>query len=48
MRKIAMWIINNIPVGRLAPHIFGFAIGATNWKRTDNNPLNPSGNTTSK
>jgi len=33
MRKIAMWLINNIPLGKLAPHIFGYAIGATSWAK---------------
>ena len=36
MRKIAMWIIYNIPIGRLAPCIFAYAIGVKKWKRTDN------------
>lgn len=27
MRRIAWWIFNNIYVGKLAPWLFGFAIG---------------------
>jgi hypothetical protein len=33
MRKIAMWIIWNVPVGFLAPHIFAFAIGCKKNRR---------------
>jgi len=38
MRKLAMWIIDNMPCGPLAPHIFGFAIGAR--KKKYNKSLN--------
>ena len=27
MRKFALWLVNNVPLGRLAPYIFGFSIG---------------------
>ena len=33
MRKFAMWLVNNIPLGRLAPYVFGFAIGRMPKKR---------------
>jgi len=26
LRIIAMWIVDNIPCGRLAPYLFGFGI----------------------
>lgn len=32
-RKIAMWLIFNIPMGKIAPIVFGFAIGAKHIKR---------------
>ena len=32
MRKLAMWIVNNIPCGRLAPYLFGFAIKRKGYK----------------
>lgn len=28
MRRIALWLVFNVPLGRLAPHVFGFAVGA--------------------
>ena len=28
MRKFAMWIVWNVPIGRLAPWLFGFAMGS--------------------
>jgi hypothetical protein len=28
LREIAMWLVLNVPLGKLAPHVFGFAIGA--------------------
>lgn len=28
MRKFAMWLVNNVPLGKLAPYVFGFAIGS--------------------
>lgn len=27
MKKFAMWLVDNVPLGRLTPYIFGFAIG---------------------
>ena len=39
MRKLAMWLIDNIPLGRFAPYIFKFAIGVTSWKRIDNKSI---------
>ena len=39
MRKLAMWLINNVPVGPLAPYIFAYAIGANSWEKTDNHAL---------
>ena len=27
MRKFAMWLFNNIPLGKLAPYVFGFIVG---------------------
>jgi len=33
MRKLAMWIFNNVPVGKFAPHILGYATGTTSWRR---------------
>jgi len=36
MKNLAMWLINNVPLGRLAPYVLGYAIGAKKWKRTDN------------
>lgn len=27
MRRFAMWLVDNVPLGKLAPYIFGFAIG---------------------
>jgi len=32
-RKIAMWVVWNIPVGKYAPTLFGFAIGSKGRKR---------------
>lgn len=28
VRRIAMWAVFNVPLGRLAPHVMGFALGA--------------------
>lgn len=33
MKKMAMWLVNHVPLGRLAPHVFAFAIGARAYKR---------------
>lgn len=38
MRKLAMWIIDNIPIGFLAPHVFAFAIGCKKYKSKEANP----------
>lgn len=27
MRKIAMWLVWNVPLGGFAPMVFGFAVG---------------------
>jgi hypothetical protein len=27
MRRFLMWLIDNVPLGRLAPYVFGLAIG---------------------
>ena len=43
MRRIAMWAVNNIPVGRFAPYLFGYAISAKKWRKTDNKRLNIDG-----
>ena len=32
LRFIARWIVQNIPCGRLAPHLFGFSIRAKKRK----------------
>ena len=26
MRTLAMWLVDNVPIGKLAPFVFGFAI----------------------
>lgn len=28
MRKIAMWLVWNVNLGRLAPHVLGFALSS--------------------
>ncbi len=28
LRRAAMWLVWNVPLGPLAPHVFGFAIGS--------------------
>lgn len=28
LRWLAMWILWNVPVGKLAPHLLGFALGS--------------------
>lgn len=28
LRRFAMWLVWNIPLGRAAPHVFGYAVGA--------------------
>lgn len=28
LRELAMWVVWNVPCGRLAPHLFGFAMGS--------------------
>ena len=33
MRKVAMWLIHNVPLGFLAPHIFAFAIGCKKYRK---------------
>lgn len=33
MRKAAIWILTNIPVGKLAPYLFAFAIKAKRFKK---------------
>lgn len=35
LRRLAMWIVWNVPCGRLAPHLFAFAIGAKSYRRVD-------------
>lgn len=32
MRRIAMWLVWNVPLGRFAPAVFGFALGAKHRK----------------
>ena len=27
MRRILFWIVDNIPLGKLAPYVFGLAVG---------------------
>ena len=27
MKEFAMWLVNNVYLGRLAPYVFGFAVG---------------------
>jgi len=34
MRKLAMWIVNNIPCGKIAPFLLGYAIGATKTNKS--------------
>jgi len=34
MRRFAMWLVFNVPLGRFAPAVFGFAMGAKG-KRVD-------------
>lgn len=33
MKSIAMWLVWNVPLGRLAPHVLAFALGAKNYRR---------------
>lgn len=33
LRGIAMWLVWNVPLGRFAPHVFKFAIGAKKMRR---------------
>lgn len=28
LRRFAMWLVWNIPLGRFAPHVLGFAVGS--------------------
>lgn len=28
MRKVLFWIVDNIPLGKLAPYVFGLALGS--------------------
>ena len=36
MRRFAMWIIDNVYIGRAAPWVFGFAIGRWPHKKEGN------------
>jgi hypothetical protein len=35
LRRFAMWLVLDcpVPMGRLAPHLFGFGIGCGNYRR---------------
>lgn len=33
MRRFAMWLVWNVPLGRLAPHVMAFALGTKNYKK---------------
>lgn len=33
LQRIAMWAVWNVPLGRFAPAVFGFAIGRKGEKR---------------
>ena len=35
LRRVAMWVIIHVYVGRFAPRLFAFAIGAKEWERKD-------------
>jgi len=35
LQKIAFWLAWNVPLGRLSPHLFAFAIGCKNYHRTN-------------
>lgn len=35
MRKFAMWIVDNIPCGRLAPILFAYAIKVTKYNKVE-------------
>lgn len=28
MRRFAMWLIDNVPMGRLSPHVLGYALNS--------------------
>jgi hypothetical protein len=28
LRRFAMWLVWNVPLGRMAPHVMGFAMGS--------------------
>ena len=34
MRRLAMWIVNNIPCGKIAPFLFSYAIGAKKYNKS--------------
>jgi hypothetical protein len=31
LRKLAMWAVWNLPLGRYAPQVFGFAVGSKKY-----------------
>ena len=35
MNKFLLWLVFNVPLGRLAPHVFGLAVGRKPVKRSD-------------
>lgn len=40
MRKFLMWIVWNIPLGKLAPWVFGLAIGSKPERINNENKAN--------
>lgn len=40
MRKFLMWIVWNIPLGKLAPLVFGLAIGSTPERINNESKIN--------
>lgn len=34
MRRVLFWLLDNVPLGRLAPWVFGLAIGRKPHKET--------------
>jgi len=33
MRNIALWIIDNVPLGQLSPYVFAYGIGCSDFKK---------------
>ena len=32
IRSVAVWMLWNVPLGKLAPALMAFAVGSTKWK----------------